>query len=137
MPGPARSAAARTLIVIGALVVTAWFVVGARQASDTSRAAAIAGSSARLDAAQALRADSLLRDAAFLNPDREVQLLRAQVALARGERRQARQLAAGVTGAEPLNAEAWVALARASGKAGFFRALEHVAALVPPVHHRR
>ena len=136
MSAPTRSAAARILIVICALLVAAWFAVGARQALDTSRAAAIAGSSARLDAAQARRADSLLRDAAFLNPDHEVQLLRAQVALAHGERARARQLAASVTRAEPQNAQAWVLLARASSRAGFFRALKHVAALVPPVHQR-
>jgi hypothetical protein len=121
----------RAFIVAAAVVAAAWCALGARQAADTSQAAAIAGSSATLSPAQARRADSLLRGAAFLNPDGEVQLLQAQVALESGDKLRARQLAEDVTRSEPMNVAAWVVLARSSNRAGFFRALQHVAELVP------
>ncbi|MGH2872027.1 MAG: hypothetical protein ACRDL5_06145 [Solirubrobacteraceae bacterium] len=128
----------RVLALAFSLVAIAWFALGARQAIDVDRAQTIV-SSATLTAGQARRADSLLSAAGFLNPDTEVPLLRSQVALARGNKRRARQLAAAVTGQEPLNSQAWVQLAKASTTAAQFRsAFEHLGKLVPPLggHHR-
>ena len=125
----------RLVLIVAALIVAAWFAIGTRQAVDTDRAAAIVSGSAHLSRGQARQADSLLRAAAFLNPDTHVQLLRSQVALARGDKPLAHRLAASVTRSEPMNAEAWVALARSSSRAGFLQALKRVAELAPPVGH--
>ena len=134
--GSVRSTVVRLLVVGSALLVAAWFAVGVRQAIDTNRAAAILQSSARLTPARARTADRLLRVASFLNPDRQVQLLRSQAALAAGDRATARRLAAEVTRLEPLNAAAWYQLVRATGPTAA-RALQRLAALVRTVPEKR
>ena len=73
-----------------------------------------------------------MREASFLNPDTQVQLLRSQVAMAAGLRGTARRLAAQVTRQEPLNAAAWYQLVRATGPTAA-RALQRFAALVRTV----
>jgi predicted Zn-dependent protease len=116
-------------LIGSALVVVAWFVLGVRQAVDTNRASAIVQSSPKLTPARARSADRLLHEASFLDPDRQLQLLRSQVAMAVGDRSTARRLAAQVTREEPLNATAWYQLVTATGPTAA-RALRHFIALV-------
>ncbi len=75
----------RAGMVLVAAVACAWFALGVRQAHDTDAATALVDG-AKLSASQARKADSLLKSAAALNPDREIDLLRAQVALRRAQR---------------------------------------------------
>ncbi len=117
--------------------MAAWFALGVRQAVSTDRATAIIDTGRPLVRNQARRADALLAAGGFLNPDRQVTLLRSQVALASGDRSRARQLAASVTRSEPLNAEAWAQLARSSSGIALFQALRHVTALVQVVKTHR
>jgi hypothetical protein len=116
-----------------ALVVCAWFALGIRQAAAQSRAEAIIGARAHATAAQTRRAQQLLSAAATLNPDRQIELDRVQVLLARSQQRAARRIALAVTRAEPQSVAAWVSLARtaAGDHALFDAALRHVAALEP------
>ena len=132
MSGSLGRRALRLAGIGSALLVVAWFGVGIRQAIDTNRASSIVQSSATLTPARARRADQLLREASFLNPDTRVQLLRSQVAMAAGHRGSARRLAAQVTRQEPLNAAAWYQLVRATGPTAA-RALQRLAALVRTV----
>jgi predicted Zn-dependent protease len=104
---------ARIGLAVAALLVTAWFALGVYQSRALSHARS-AGSGGRLTAAQARHADNLLHDAATLNPDRTVDVLRAQVALARGDAARARKILNGVVRREPQDLDAWIALARAS-----------------------
>jgi predicted Zn-dependent protease len=116
------------------LLAAAWFAVGVYQSHAVSRATSIAAGKGQLTAAQARRADDLLHDAATLNPDRAVDVLRAQVALARGDAARSRQILSGVVAREPQDLDAWIVLARAS--TGVFRqrqiALLQILKLAPP-----
>lgn len=122
-----------------ALVSCAWFVLSARQAHALTAATAIVSQSTPLSTAQARHAASLLDSAGTLNPDRQVDVLRGQLALARGEVPAAQRILLGVVRAEPENLNAWIALLRASknSPALFQRALTRIDQLLPPVrsHH--
>lgn len=119
-----------------ALAICAWYVVGARQAHDTAKAAAIVVGSSSLPRAQAARAASLLDAAGFLNPDRQVDILRAQLAAGQGQPRRAEQILAGVVRAEPMNAYAWEEVgAHARGTATYAYALKEVGHLDPLLVH--
>lgn len=133
-----RTFVIRVLALLAALAVCAWFALGIRQAHDTARAEAIVPSRPPLSATQANRALASLHAASLLNPDTQVDLLRAQVAIDRGERKRAEEIMLGVVRKEPMNARAWVLLAsfptnRATGQ----RAFSEVGQLVPPVASRR
>jgi len=97
-----------------ALVASAWYVIGIRQAHDINRASAIVSSGARLSSAQARHAAALLHDAKFLNPDRQVDLLGAQLNRDQGNLRGARTILKRVVASEPDNLLAWVSLAESS-----------------------
>jgi predicted Zn-dependent protease len=116
------------------LVVAAWFALGVYQSHAVSQARSIAAGSGRLAAAQARHADQLLHDAAALNPDRAIDVLRAQVALAGGNATRSRRILSGVVAGEPQDLDAWIALARASSGAVRQRqiALLHIIELAPP-----
>jgi predicted Zn-dependent protease len=124
---------ARIGLAVAALLVTAWFALGVYQSRAVSQARS-AASGGRLTATRARHADNLLHDAATLNPDRAVDVLRAQVALARGDAVRSRQILNGVVRREPQDLDAWIALARAS--TNDFRqrqlALLHILKLAPP-----
>jgi hypothetical protein len=111
---PAMPATVRASIVVLAVAACAWFALAVRAARDSDRATAIVSSKAPLTAAQAAHARSLLDAAATLNPDTAVDLLRARVALARNDETGAVRTILNVTKREPLNLEAWVALAQAA-----------------------
>jgi predicted Zn-dependent protease len=105
---------ARALSLVVALVVCAWFALGIRQAHDTSQAAAILSHGAELSYAQAAHADSLLHSARVLNPDLQVDVLRAQAALIENDRARAARILEDVVRREPTNLDGWVFLTRAS-----------------------
>lgn len=124
---------ARIGLAVAALLVTAWFALGVYQSRAVSQARS-AASGRRLTVAQARHADDLLHNAATLNPDQAIDVLRAQVALARGDAVRSRQILNGVVRREPQDLDAWIALTRAS--ANDFRqrqlALLHILKLAPP-----
>jgi predicted Zn-dependent protease len=125
----------RALAALFAILVCAWFAVGVRQAHDVDHATALLSAGSHLTAGNAAQAASLLHSAGQLNPDRQVDLLRAQLADERGDRRAAERILRGVVAAEPMNAGAWVALARsATDEATAKLAFRRLVVLVPPVH---
>lgn len=128
--------AAAVLVAIGAC---AWFGLSIHQAQDTNAAAAIVTGTSRLSPARADHAASLLDSAGTLNPDRLLDVLRAQLELGQGNRAGARRILERVVASEPENALAWEWLARASAddRAEFFIAAIHLRALVPPLPGRR
>ena len=139
-PAAARTAiAGRTLIVILALAATAWFAIAAHQAEDMSRAGAVVAGAGRLSPSQAGQASALLNSAAFLNPDRRVDVLRAQVDAQRGDQRDARRILQQVVKAEPDNLGAWIALLKAAkpNSHEFFAAAYAILHVAPPVHGPR
>lgn len=97
-----------------AVVMMAWFGLLLRQSHDTNRAAALVSGGARLAPAQAARARALLDSAGQLNPDRHVDVLRAELYRDQGQLAKARAVLKRVIAAEPENLEAWIWLARSS-----------------------
>lgn len=122
---------AASLIIV--LVVCAWFALGIRQATSLTAAETLVDAQTHATAAQARRVQSLLDEAAMLNPDREVDILRARILLERGQDRPALGIIEGVTRAEPQNIEAWLWLAHASpsNPRRFYYALRRVGQLEP------
>jgi hypothetical protein len=124
----------RALAVAAAVAGFLWFAVGVRQARNTDGASAIV-TGAKLTVAQAAAARKDLDAAAFLNPDKTVEILRGEVLLGRGQAAAARAELLQVAREEPQNARAWVAFGRASrhDRRAFLLALSHIRKLVPPV----
>jgi predicted Zn-dependent protease len=125
---------ARIGLAAAALIAAAWFALGVYESRAVSQARSAAAGRGPISGAQARRADDLLHDAATLNPDRAVDVLRAQVALARGDAARSRQILDGVVRREPQDLDAWIALARASANDVRQRqiALLHILKLAPP-----
>ncbi len=130
----ARMATRGALLVL-ALVMAAWFALGIRQAQDPNRASAIVTPGGRLTASQARQASNLLDAAGFLNPDRAVTVLRAELRADQGDLSGARRILKGVVRTEPQNLAAWLALARSSAGdlRDFYAAAYAIRHLVPPV----
>ncbi|MGO9900806.1 MAG: hypothetical protein ACLP0J_14200 [Solirubrobacteraceae bacterium] len=126
---------ARVLAAVTALVVCGSFALAIRQSVDADAASSIIDAPAPLTAPRAAHASSLLRSAAFLNPDRSVDLLRSALALRLRHYARARALALSVTRSEPQNLQAWLAFGVASygDRRAFLLALAQVARLAPPV----
>lgn len=102
--------AVRVGLVALALTVCAWFALGARQAHYQNRATALidrAGTPAPAQTAEILK---LLDDAGTLNPDRNVDLLRAQAYTRGGDQAAAERIGESVVRAEPQNIDGWVVL---------------------------
>jgi hypothetical protein len=130
--------AARVSLAVVALVICAWFALGIRQAHELDRATAIVSGltgQRKLTPAQATLARSLLSSAAVLNPDQEINIVRARVALLRNDRPAATRILMGVVHSEPMNLEAWYGIAT-SAKSGatVASALAHIDLLEPPIH---
>ncbi len=120
-----------------AVAVCAWFGLGAQQARNVDRVTNIVQSSNSLTPAQAARADSMLAGASTLNPDRMVTLLRGEVAQERGQRRRALKILVSVARAEPLNLDAWAAVANAAyGQSVLPQAVSRLAFLDPQLAHK-
>jgi hypothetical protein len=118
-----------------ALVMCAWFALGAIQTRDQDRAAALINTFVSPSPAVTEHILGLLDTAGTLNPDRNIDLLRAQ-ALVRAKRVRAGIAAAlSVARAEPHNANAWIVLGFAAQHDPTLARLarEQLQKLVPPV----
>lgn len=126
----------RLPVAVAALIVGGWFAFTVVETHELARATAIVSRPTPLTPAQRNHAASLLHDAGRLNPDRSVDIVRAQLALRAGRDAAARRIIRGVVSAEPHNLEAWYWLARASGDRPelFSLALLKIRQLEPPVH---
>lgn len=124
----------RAVVVALALTVCAWFALGVRQAHDTARATSILARSSSLSQTQARRAMSLLSAAGELNPDTNVNLLRAQLDAELGERQAAVQILQKLARSEPQNAAIWDQLARTAttNPRVVVEAERHLAELISP-----
>jgi predicted Zn-dependent protease len=105
---------ARGLVLALAIVVCGWFAIGIRQSRNLEHATAIISAASSLTAPQAAHVDSLLANAAWLNPGREVDILRGQAAVLAHHPSSALRILTRVTRSEPMNLGAWVALAQAA-----------------------
>jgi len=126
---------ARIGLALLAAAACAWFALGVRQARGTNRATAIVTSGATLSPAQRRQAAGLLHGAKLLNPDTEVDVLRAELELDTRNPAAARLILEHVVSEEPDNAVAWEWLARASvgDPRELFLATLRIRQLVPPV----
>jgi predicted Zn-dependent protease len=127
----------RIACAVGALVVCAWFALGVREAQQIDRATNIVGGlngQQKLTATEAAHARSLLSSASLLNPDQQVNVLRARVALLRNQRPLAVRILRGVVSSEPDNLAGWYGIATsASSGATVNRALAQIRRLEPVV----
>jgi predicted Zn-dependent protease len=104
----------RASLLVIAVVISAWFLLGFRQARDTARAEALINRPAALGPSDVTRARSLIRSAGTLNPDLTVDTLRGELALEQNQNRRAARIIGTVTQREPMNLDAWVLLAQAT-----------------------
>jgi hypothetical protein len=102
--------ALRWALLATAVVLGAWFVLGAVQTRDQDKATALIQRSGTPDPALTARILHLLTVAGTLNPDRDIDLLRAQALDRAGHTAAAVRVAQSVARAEPQNANAWVVL---------------------------
>ena len=105
---------ARIVIAAVCVVVCAWFVIGARQAYELDGAASTIALGQSAAPAALRSAASQLDAAAFLNPDQQVGILRARLALVEHRFGEARRVLERVTRAEPMNLDAWILLVGAT-----------------------
>lgn len=126
---------ARLSIGVVALVCCGGFALGIRQAHDTAKAGGIIEQSGSLTPAQSARARSLLPSASTLNPDREVDILRGELAVREGDAAGARRIFESVVSGEPMNLAGWVQLAHlVDGDLTLFRRVAlHLHELFPPI----
>jgi hypothetical protein len=116
-------------------VVCLWFALGIRQAIDTDRATTLLSAGTHIDGHDAARVKSLLHGAQLLNPDRQIDILRAQLALERGDKPTALTILVPVIRAEPKNLSAWQLVAASATNLQILRdAFVKIGSLVPPVH---
>jgi hypothetical protein len=125
----------RGLLALLAIAACGWFVLGVRQARDTDRATALLSPGTRIDRVDAGRVSSLLHGASLLNPDRQVDVLRAQLEREEGKLRGARSILKRVVASEPDNLLAWLSLAKFSvgDPRDFYLAAYRIRQLVPTV----
>lgn len=123
----------RGALIALAVVVCAWFALGAHQTHDLDAATGLVSGSSPPSPAQAQHISSLLSSAATLNPDRQVDVVRGQLELAQRRYASARQTFFGVIRSEPQNLTAWIGYLRASpdDPAAFLRALSGLKHLDP------
>lgn len=122
----------RAAAIAIAVVVCAWFALGVVQARDTGAATAIASAPRTPTPKQIAHARSLLDAAGTLNPDLQVDLTRAQLALRTGDTPSARRTLRSVLAREPMNIQAWLLFAQASyGTPASLVAVHHIGLLDP------
>jgi hypothetical protein len=93
-----------------AVIVCAWFALGIRASHDSGVATGLLQAHNNLTAAEAARARSEIANAEALNPDQNLEILRAQVAFHSGNVAAAISIAKTIVKREPLNVSAWVVL---------------------------
>ncbi len=128
--------ALRGALVLVAVIICAWFALGAVQARDQNHATDLIDSFATPTPALTARILSMLDTAHTLNPDRNVDLLRAQALTRSGYPSAGLRVAQRVVVAEPLNINAWTVLgfaARPAHPAQFRLAERKLRELAPPV----
>jgi hypothetical protein len=103
--------AIRLLLVAVAVAVCGWFILGVRAAHDQQRVAALVQRSGPVTSAEASGALRSLDHAGTLNPDRELDILRAQVLLRVGDYAREARILKDIVASEPRNLDAWVVLA--------------------------
>jgi predicted Zn-dependent protease len=119
---------------VAALIVGAWFAWAVVQTSNLNHASAILSAAGPAKPSALRDAASALSTAGALNPDRLVDLERAKLAVARGQRAGAVRIIEQVTSSEPDYADAWLALFSTSRNVVTQRhALQEIARLLPPV----
>jgi hypothetical protein len=124
----------RALLALLAIAASGWFVVGIRQARDVDRATALLSAGTSIDRSDATRVSSLLDGASLLNPDRQVQMLRARLDDERGRDAQAERVLRGVVSAEPMNVVAWALVAQSATNGATLRlAYARIEVLEPQV----
>jgi hypothetical protein len=136
MPSCAAVTRARPGLLALAFVLTAWFTVGFVQARGTDAAGRLVGRLSALSPAESRRAAGLLATAGTLNPDRQVDILRAELALHHRADREAARILQSVVRDEPDNVAAWHLLGsalRTIDPAAARAADARVRFLVPPV----
>lgn len=128
--------AVRVIAVVAAVAACAWFALGVRSSHEADRVSSALAFAAKISPAQARADDHALHEAAVLDPDQTLEMLRAEVALHVGRHGDAIAIAEQVTRREPQNPDAWLLLKVVS--AGADPALNRLAdarlaQLVPPV----
>lgn len=106
---------ARVGLVVLALAVCAWYAIGVRQSRDQAAAEGIVQGNVTPTPSVTRHALDLLDSAGTLNPDRAIDLLRAQALVRAGEAPQALRLMKSVVAAEPDNVDAWIVYGFAAG----------------------
>jgi hypothetical protein len=128
--------AVRLAVLLFAIAACAWFALAYVQARDLDRATELLDQPGTPSRAQTNEILSLLRTAGTLNPDRSVEIVRAQAEERAGQRAAALRTMEAVVRAEPKNAIAWLVLGFvASSQDPPLAKLAHlrVRQLVPPV----
>ena len=128
--------APRLAVFAVAVAVCAWFVLGVVQTHDQTRATSLIDQSGTPTAALTAQILSLLGGAATLNPDRDIDVLRAQAQTRAGRSAAALATARRIVRAEPQNPDGWIVLGFAAGQAdpSLARlAQAKLLALAPPV----
>lgn len=100
--------AARFAIAALAVAACAWFVIGVVQSNNESRATTLINGGGTPTPAQTSQIEHWLDTAATLNPDRNIDLLRAQAEVRAGQSAKALVLMKRVVADEPRNADAWI-----------------------------
>ncbi|HEX4673035.1 MAG TPA: hypothetical protein VH279_12250 [Solirubrobacteraceae bacterium] len=128
--------AARLAIAALAVSACAWFVIGVIQSDNESRATAAINGGGTPTRAQTAQIEHWLDSAGTLNPDRNIDLLRAQAEVRAGQSAKALALMKRVVGDEPRNADAWIVFGfAAESQSPALTRLAHaeVLKLAPPV----
>jgi Flp pilus assembly protein TadD len=102
--------AARLAIAALAVAACAWFVIGVIQTDNENRATALIQGGGTPTASQTAQIEHWLDRAGTLNPDRNIDLLRAQAEVRAGQSAKALALMQRVVREEPRNADAWIVL---------------------------
>jgi predicted Zn-dependent protease len=105
----------RIASAVTALVVAAWFALGVRETHELNTVTSLLAGQPRLTASQAKHADDLLHSAGTLNPDRQEDLLRGEVAFAAGNVAATQRIVLHIAHQEPDNIAVWGELARVAG----------------------
>lgn len=136
-----RSIASGSVMVRGlaaalALVTCAWFAVGIRQSHAQESLVTLIRTHGSLAPAQAAHARHLIDEASSLNPDRDIDLLRAEVLQRTGDEAAATRLLEATVRAQPRDVDAWHLLSFTAftvDRPLADRAKQRVNELVPPV----
>jgi hypothetical protein len=126
----------RAALVLAGVIVCAWFLLGAVQTRDQNQATDLIDSLSTPTPALTARILNMLDTAQTMNPDRNVDLLRAQALTRSGRPSAGLRVAERVVAAEPLNIDAWTVLgfaARPAHPVQFRLAERKLRELAPPV----